>query len=85
MSIVTRKTADAVLAAIREMFPDDAEFTLYDADHEGLSEGSWSIACEGLEDWPHAVTDRIYFHPDEFPEGVYLEPIAGWCLGVYAA
>ncbi|WJN62850.1 hypothetical protein [Streptomyces phage phiScoe2] len=78
---VSREQAEQVLATLREIFPLDADyFALYDADHEGLPEGSWSIALEGWE-WTYEVSE----HAEKFPEGVFLEPIASWCLGIYPA
>ncbi|QDP44271.1 hypothetical protein KGG70_gp13 [Streptomyces phage Celia] len=79
-----RETAEQVLAKIEEMHPlDKGNFFLADHDHEGLSEGSWSIALEGAGEWPMAVADRQFEEPDWLPEGVFVEPIASWCLGVY--
>jgi hypothetical protein len=73
---VNRKTAEKVLAEVKEQFGTD-EPKLYDADHEELSEGSWSIAWEGGEEW-------TYYFRTSVP-GVFVEPIASWCLGVYDA
>lgn len=73
-----------MLAAVERMFPC-GDFALFDHTHEGLAEGSWSIAYEGDYDWPMDVSERQFLHPEEFPREVFLEPIAGWCLGVYAA
>ncbi|AKY03749.1 hypothetical protein AVT26_gp67 [Streptomyces phage Lannister] len=83
--MITRETAEQVLAKLKELYPLDAAwFALYDADHEGLPEGSWSIALEGW-DWTYEVAERQFTHPEDFPEGVFLEPIASWCLGIYRA
>jgi hypothetical protein len=73
---MNRSTAEKVLEEVREQFDTD-EPMLYDADHEELSEGSWSIAWEAGNDWPHFFRCTV--------PGVFVEPIASWCLGVYDA
>lgn len=61
---VTRRQAEKVLAAVKEMYPDSAEvFTLYDADHEEMPPGCWSIAAEGVystDEWPFEVIERAF-------------------------
>lgn len=81
---MNRKTAEKVLAEVKEQFKDDIydDYNgphLYDEDHEGLSEGSWSIAWEGSgwDCWPAFFKCTV--------PGVFTEPIASWCLGVYDA
>jgi len=69
-----RTKAEKVLAEIKAQFGTD-EPKLYDADHEGLSKGSFSIAWEGGDDWTFRFESKV--------PGVFVEPIAGWCLGVY--
>lgn len=73
---MNRKTAEKVLAEVKAAFGTD-EPKLYDADHEELSEGSWSIAWECGDDWTYGFRTSV--------AGVFVEPIAGWCLGVYDA
>lgn len=87
-----QKTAEQVVKNLRKWFVDkygDApDLALYPAEHEQLPEGSWSIAAEGWygedgELWAYCIP----FGQDTpvtliFP-GVYMEPIAGWCLGLY--
>lgn len=73
---MNRKTAEKVLAEVKEQFGTD-EPKLYDADHEELSEGSWSIAWECGEEWTYGFESSV--------PGVFVEPIASWCLGVYDA
>ena len=88
---VTRRQAEKVLAAVKEMYPDSAEvFTLYDADHEEMPPGCWSIAAEGVystDEWPFEVIERAflerkYGRPNRFGN-VFLEPLTHWCLGIY--
>jgi hypothetical protein len=69
-----RELAEKVLAEVKERFGTD-EPKLYDADHEELSEGSWSIAWEGADEWTYGYRTDV--------PGVFVEPIASWCLGVY--
>lgn len=74
---MNRKTAEKVLAEVKAKFGTD-EPTLYSAEHEELSPGSWSIAWEGGVDyWTMEFVTTV--------PGVFVEPIAGWCLGVYDA
>lgn len=73
---MNKRTAEKVLAEVKATFGTD-EPTLYSADHEGLSKGSWSIAWEGDYEWPMRFQTKV--------PGVFVEPIAGWCLGLYDA
>lgn len=77
---MNKATATKVLEEVRAYVGDSDPFhgpQLMDADHEELSEGSWSICYEGggPESW--ATT----FH-SEVP-GVWTEAIMGCILGVY--
>ncbi|WJN63324.1 hypothetical protein [Streptomyces phage phiScoe54] len=80
MSRVSRKDAERVLAKLREHFGDPSAFTLYDADHEEMAPGTWSIAEEGIYDWPMEA-----WQIEGMPSGVFLEPRNGWSLGIYPA
>lgn len=73
---MNKRTAQKVLAEVKAQFGTD-EPTLYNADHEGLSKGSWSIAWEGADEWTYGFRTQV--------PGVFVEPIASWCLGVYDA
>ncbi|WJN63007.1 hypothetical protein [Streptomyces phage phiScoe25] len=82
---VSKEQAEQVVELLKVWFPLEADyFTLYPAEHEGLPEGSWSIANEAGWEWTYEVGDKAYQNP-EVPEGVFLEPIASWNLGVYPA
>jgi hypothetical protein len=70
---ITEAQALASLEIVREHVSPDAQ--LY-RDHEGPF---WNISFEGDYDW--AVTIRR----DIWPEGVFVEPVAGWCLGLHPA
>jgi hypothetical protein len=87
--VVTKEQAEAVLKAIKERWPETQYShidgpTLRDADHEEQPEGCWSIAWEGApEDWvDHA--SGLWGDPIKV-SGVFLEPMASWCLGLYPA
>lgn len=75
---MNKRTAEIVLAEVKAKFNTD-EPALYDHNHEELSEGSWSIAWEGsgYDCWPAEFTTAV--------DGVFTEPIASWCLGVFDA
>jgi hypothetical protein len=63
-----------------------SEWGLFDHHHEELSEGAWSLACEGYLDPEWAITaaaseelrNRLGTH-------VFIEPILGCILGIYDA
>jgi hypothetical protein len=81
---VSKEQAEQVVQAIKENWPmyvvdfsGDGP-TLYPHDHEELPEGCWSIAWEGgPEDWSWRASMEVRV------SGVFLEPIASWCLGVF--
>lgn len=89
---VTKRQAAKVLEAVKALFPgQESAFTLYDADHEDMSPGCWSIAAEGVYEpvadcWPMVVCNAAYEArntPGHPLSGVFLEPMTGWSLGVY--
>lgn len=67
------------LKVSEEFYPGhpDNRPILYNADHEQLSKGSWSIAWEGTspEDWAINFETSI--------PGVFVEPIFSFVLGIY--
>lgn len=74
---MNKRTANKVLAEVKATF-DTEEPTLYDAGHEGLPKGSFSIAWEGgAEDWTYEFRTAV--------PGVYVEAMNHWSLGVYDA
>jgi hypothetical protein len=82
---LSRKQAEHVKAEIEKLYPLDAGyFFLADHDHEGLSEGAWSLALEGHPEWVFEVTEKAGSEPEWLP-GVFLEPVTSWCLGIYPA
>lgn len=87
-----QETAEQVRKALTEYFEDkygDApDFGLHDHEHEELEEGAWSINAEGWYDehgelWAYCLPEPEALKPFGFPEGVWLEPIYGWLVGVY--
>ena len=81
---VSKEQAEAVVEAIKENWPESEGWsyvdgpTLYPHDHEELPEGCWSIAWEGApEDWSWRASSEVRV------PGVFLEPIASWCLGLF--
>ena len=74
---MNKRTANKVLAEVKATFGDEGQ-TLYDADHEGLSKGSFSIAWEGgPENWTYDFTTTV--------PGVFVEAMNHWSLAVYDA
>lgn len=84
--------AEQVFKAIREFYQSKGEnipekaWCFRDHTHEGLSEGSWSLACEGYldYDWPWLLGEELFMgNVDGLPDGVFLEPINGCTLGIH--
>lgn len=72
---MNRKTAEKVLAEVKARYgADDA--ALYDADHEELPDGAWSIAWEG-DSWTTTFETTV--------PGVFVEPINHVILAIYDA
>lgn len=91
---MNRKKAEAVFAVIREYHKEQGDditedgWFLADHHHEELSEGSWSLACEGyLEyDWPWRFTEAVFNKEvPGLPEGVHFEAVNGCVLAIYDA
>jgi hypothetical protein len=87
-----REKAEAVKAAVAGYFKDigqevpDDQLRLFDHNHEGLSAGSWSLACEGWldYDWPWYFGEAVYEGKVKgLPEGVFTEPVNGCVLGIH--
>ena len=72
---------EAVVDAIVKQFPW-MDLFVADHNHGDASEGAWSIAYEGHYDWPVEFTAAQH-RVRTAPASMFLEPIAGWCLGVY--
>lgn len=82
---LTREQAEQCLATVREWLvkaggqwaADEAK--LYDP---GFHCGGWAIALEGgPEEWPWHVSQAV--GEEGWPDGVFAEPVASWCLGLY--
>lgn len=75
---ITEAQALACLEIVRAHVSPDAQ--LY-RDHEGPF---WNISLEGADDWAVRIShDRSDW--GDWPEDVHVEPVAGWCLGLYPA
>lgn len=75
------KVIDAVLAFLGP----DAVLGLFVADHnhgDVHGKNNWSLALEGAYEWPFNFTEAE-FAKRTAPSDMFLEPITGWCLGVY--
>lgn len=85
-----KKTATKIWVIIAGWFYEQGTWTppeawgLYDHTHEDLSEGAWSLACEGYLDPEWAV---IAAGSEELRKrlgrNILLEPIYGCVLGIY--
>ncbi|RBO91300.1 hypothetical protein [Nocardia puris] len=82
-SSVSREIAESVVTAIKALFPQ-SDFSygpnLRDADHEGLSPGSWSIDWEdgAPDEWAIEAARELRAF-----DGAFLEPRNHLILGVY--
>jgi hypothetical protein len=81
---LTREQAEAcvkiVQAWVGKVDPEAAALaTLYEP---GFQCGGWAVTLQeqGPEDWPMWVCDMV---DDEWPKGVFAEPVSHWCLGLY--
>lgn len=62
----------------------DTEWIFVNAhQHEGLSEGAYSIALEGAYEWPMRYQELRHESKAPDPDGWYIECLNGWCLAVY--
>lgn len=75
---MNKRTANKVLAEVKAQFGTD-EPTLYDADHEDMERGTWSIAWEGsgMDCWPMEFETKV--------PGVFVEARTSWSMGLYDA
>lgn len=90
---MNRAKAELAVAGIKryfsEKFGEDMDFFLADHNHEELSPGSWSVAYEGWDSdapWTSIVSMKVFEAdcPDYLKvPGVFMEPIASWCLGLF--
>lgn len=74
---LTPDQALACLVMVREYLGTN-EPKLY-RDHEGPY---WNISYEGDYEWSMRI---CHDRRDQWPDGVFAEPVAGWCLGLYPA
>lgn len=80
--VLTIGKAEQCRRAVEEWFIDHMGWaedrpTLYKPGHEG---DMWVLSLEGCDDW------AIRLSADEsvkWPDGVWVEPVADWCLGLY--
>lgn len=88
---VSRRKAEKTLAAVRKMFANDLDETggnemrLYEP---GFHADCWVIAWEGWRGdiaWPIEVSEANYTGKIVLPDGVYVEAMNHWSVGVYPA
>lgn len=75
--VLSADQAHECLVIVRGLLGTD-EAQLYPPGHEGPM---WVISLEGWEDWAIRLSELT----EEFPDGVFVEPVTGWCLGLYPA
>lgn len=88
---MNRAKAEIVLEALKKFFSEkygeNPDFFMADHTHEELTPGSWSIAYEGW--WSETPWTLLVTEPDALKmldvEGVFLEALNSWCLGLYDA
>lgn len=81
---VSREQAEHVLETVRSVVGESGAYgpALYAHDHEEMPEGCWSIAFEG---WSQDTPWTLLVPPEQVPDGVFVEAMNSWCLGVYPA
>src|SRR4051812_17756667 len=72
------------VAAVVAVLPCNSGWFLADHTHENLGAGAYSLALEGDYEWPYGIADHIAAAGLTTP-GAFLEPLTGWCLGIYPA
>lgn len=80
--VLTIGKADACRLTVRQWFEGrgyDNTPAMYKPGHEGAM---WVLSLEGYEDWAIELADDKSV---TWPDGVFIEPVAGWCLGLYPA
>lgn len=79
--ILSGEQADACERLVKEWLGEYGnEARRYAPGHEGPM---WVISLEGgPEDWPMQACEELR---DKWPVGVFAEPVASWCLGLYPA
>lgn len=90
---MNRETAEQIQKALTEYFERVHEVTpdffLADHNHEGLSEGAWSLCWEGWESeygnqWVFVVSNAHTCNLIKgLPDKILFEPINGCILAVY--
>lgn len=81
--VLTGDKAEEARIVVRVWFDDNEPGTTYPVLHEPGHEGAmWVLSLEGIGDW------AVRIGQDEsvtWPPGVFAEPVADWCLGLYPA
>lgn len=87
---MNRKRAEFIRDTIVGWFAEQGEIVphsewgLFDHHHEELSEGAWSLACEGYLDPEWAIQAAASAELcARVGRDIFLEPIAGCILGIY--
>lgn len=75
---ITEELARECLDVVKKFVGPDWDPALYPPGHEGPM---WVVSLEGDEDWAVRIIDFNHC----FPPGVFVEPVASWCLGLYPA
>lgn len=83
-----RETAELTVKALKIHFTDnfhtEPDFRLSDHTYDKLTPGSWTVSHEGWRGenpWPYEVT--LQSSVNGLPEGVFLEPINHYSLGIF--
>lgn len=82
IEVLTIRKADEAKFVAEAWFKDKGYAdmpAMYKPGHEG---SMWVLSLEGYDDW------AVELSQDEsvrWPVGVWVEPVASWCLGLYPA
>lgn len=87
---MNREKAELTVKVLEAHFIEDfgiaPDFYLSDHTYDNLPEGSWTVSHEGWRGenpWPYEVT--LQSSATGLPEGVFLEPINHYSLGIFDA
>lgn len=78
--VLSEETARECFEVVKKWLGDDARYvSLYPPGHEG---NMWVASMEDAGAWAYDIT---YGSELKWPTGVFVEPVASWCLGLYPA
>lgn len=78
LTLAKANEAQAVVQAWLQAYGAD-QAVMYEPGHEGPM---YVLSLEGADEWAVTITQD---ESVQWPAGVFAEPVASWCLGLYPA